>query len=180
MRRLTLSEIVTKAGDELLIKLTNKEIMPILEAYCKAKNIVTPNVVYVGDVVNKTKLRKETVMGKYNNTHNAVTLRIGRTKTETISTLMHELTHVYQHTYHPEMIRYGRMQQKEYAERYGRYDVYRESVHEQHARACAAHLTKIVKECGKDYAKMTRKFKAFNMEQVFHEIRYNTLTVSGF
>lgn len=179
-KTLNLSQLVAKAGDELLIKLADKEILPIVDAFCKANRIVTPDVVYVGDIINRNKLRANTVMGKYNGAYNVVTLRLGRTKAEMIETLMHELTHAYQHAYHPDMIAYGRTQQREYEMVYGRYDVYRESVHEQHARACAKHLAKIVRVCGKDYAKMRRMFKEFSMEGVFHEIRYNTLKVSNF
>jgi hypothetical protein len=168
-KTLNLSQLVAKAGDELLIKLADKEILPIVDAFCKANRIVTPDVVYVGEIINRNKLRAETVMGKYTGAYNVVTLRLGRTKAEMIETLMHELTHAYQDAYHKDMLNYGRTQKARYSSDYG-YDAYYYSVHEQHARICGADLRGVIRRNNQSELHLLRAFRKYNMEDAFHRI----------
>lgn len=161
-----LKTVVAMAEDKILESLCRKELESIVELFCKAKRIPKVELVLVGEYKKDKYFRHDGVNGYYSPSKNRVTVRMGRKKSDMIKTLMHELTHAYQNTYHKDMLNYGMRQQKKYREIYG-YQAYYLSVHEQHARVCGDELASMVRRSSNNTS-LYRAFKGYSMEQRFY------------
>lgn len=161
-----LKTVVIIAEDKILESLCRKELESIVDLFCRAKRIPKVELMLVGEYKKDKYFRHDKVNGHYSPNKNRVTVRMGRKKNDMIKTLMHELTHAYQATYHKDMLDYGMKQQKMYRKKYG-YEAYYLSVHEQHARVCGDELASIVRRSSNNVS-LYKSFKNYNMEDKFY------------
>lgn len=164
-----IKKAMTLAEEKIMIGLAKKELENIFNIFCKAKNIKGVELVLVGEATWSKYLRKETVNGCYDPNNKKIIVKVKSSRVNTITTLMHELTHAYQDVYHKDMLNYGRTQKARYSSEYG-YDAYYYSVHEQHARICGSDLAGVIRRNNKSDLHLLSAFRKYSMEDAFNRI----------
>lgn len=156
--------VVTKQQEQL--------INTIKDAFCKEYKL-NVKLYLTGDATYKKYNMKDYTLGFCVPSKGKVVVKVSNDVSETIETLMHELTHAYQYKYLRSMLQYGMKQQEVYG-RCSNDDVYWNSVHEQHARLCGEELAKKIL---KNKNNIRRAIKSYNIEEALHRINYNVMAV---